>query len=81
MSLDTYGDRQLDLKKRTSEYEAAYEENKDYFKLVELIFDTRGKDCKRNGAKCDVYKEFEKQHILEFDGTDKCTNCRFSYKG
>ena len=47
---------------------------------VELIFDNCCKNCNRNGSECDIYKEFEKQCIYEFDGTDKCTNCKYAYK-
>lgn len=79
MTLDTYGDKQINLKKRVSDYKATYEENKDYYKLVELIFDDYCKNCKRDGSECDIYKEFEKQCICEFDGTDKCTNCKYSF--
>lgn len=79
MTLDTYGDKQINFKKRISDYKAAYEENKDYYKLVELIFDNCCKNCKRDGSECDIYKEFENQCIYEFDGTDKCTNCKYSF--
>lgn len=80
MTLDTYGDKQINFKKRVSDYKAAYEENEDYYKLVELIFDNCCKNCKRDGSECDIYKEFEKQCIYEFDGTDKCTKCKYAYK-
>lgn len=80
MTLDSYGDKQINFKKRVSDYKAAYDENKDYYKLVELIFDNCCKNCKRDGSECDIYKEFEKQCIYEFDGTDKCTNCKYAYK-
>lgn len=80
MTLDTYGDKEINLKKKISDYTTAYEENEDYYKLVELIFDNCCKNCKHDGSKCDIYKEFEEQCIYEFDGTDKCTNCRYAYK-
>lgn len=80
MSLDTYGDREIDIKKRSALLEDAYDNNKEYFKLVELVFDNCCKNCHKDGSKCDIYKEFEKEHIYEFDGTDKCTNCKYSYE-
>lgn len=81
MILDTYGDKEINFKKRVSDYRAKMEENEDYYKLVELIFDNCCKNCQRDGSQCDIYKEFEKQCIYEFDGTDKCTNCKYSFKG
>lgn len=81
MTLDTYGDKEINFKKRVSDYKAKLEENEDYYKLVELIFDNCCKNCTCDGGKCDIYKEFEKQCIYEFDGTDKCTNCKYSFKG
>lgn len=81
IQLDTYGDREIDFKKRESDYKAAYEQNKDYFKLVELMLDINCKNCTKQGCECDIYKEFEEQNIFEFDGMDKCQNCRFAYRG
>lgn len=81
MTLDTYGDKEINFKKKVSEYSAKYDENKEYYKLVELIFDNCCKDCKKDGSSCDVYKEFEDQYVYEFDGTDKCTNCKYAYRG
>ncbi|SHK38725.1 hypothetical protein SAMN02745163_03730 [Clostridium cavendishii DSM 21758] len=81
MTLDIYGDREINFKKKVAEYSAKYDENKEYYKLVELIFDNCCKNCKCDGFTCDIYKEFENQCIYEFDGTDKSTNCRYSYKG
>lgn len=80
MTLDTYGDKEINFKKKVAEYSASYDENKEYYKLVELIFDNCCKNCSRDGSKCDIYKEFEEQCIYEFDGTDKCTNCKYSFK-
>ncbi|NFH81767.1 hypothetical protein FDA09_16825 [Clostridium botulinum] len=80
MTLDAYGDKEIILKRRKSEFDAAYEENEDYFKLVELIFDNSCKNCTKQGCNCDIYKEFEKQNIIEIDGTDKCTNCKYAFK-
>lgn len=80
MTLDAYGDKEINFKKRVSDYKVAFEENEDYYKLVELIFDNCCKNCKHDGSKCDIYKEFEEKGIYEFDGTDKCTNCKYSFK-
>lgn len=80
ITLDTYGDREINFKKKAFEYAAKYDENKEYYKLVELIFDNNCKNCTKQGCECDIYREFEEQHIFEFDGTDKCTNCRYSFK-
>lgn len=80
VKLDTYGDRDIDLKKRESDYKAAYEQNKDYFKLVELIFDNNCKDCTKCGADCDIYKEFEEQNIPMLDEKDQLQNCKFAFR-
>lgn len=80
IKLDTYGDREIDLKKRESDYKAAYEQNKEYFKLVELIFDNNCKDCTKCGADCDIYKEFEKENIPMLDEKDQLQNCKFAFR-
>jgi hypothetical protein len=80
ISLDTYGDREIDLRKRESDYKAAYEENKYYFKLIELIFDNNCKDCTRKGCDCDIYKEFEINNVPVLDQEDACQNCKFAFR-
>lgn len=77
--LHSYADVQINLKKKSADSNACYEENKEYYNLIALIFDYNCKNCNRNGPECEIYKEFEKQSIVEFDGTDKCTNCKYSW--
>ena len=79
MTLDLYGDKAIEFKRKKAEYDAIYEENKEYYKLIELFFDINCRNCTKDGAKCEIYKEFENQCIYEFDGTDKCTNCKYSW--
>lgn len=77
--LDNYGDMEINQKFKSANIEDTYEKNKEYYALVEIIFSTCCYNCKNNGATCEIYKEFENQNIPEFDGTDKCTNCKYSW--
>ena len=72
--IDTY------IKRRMADLNAAYEENKDYFKLVELIISENCKGCNKCGTNCPFYHEFEDKCIPEFDGVKKFNNCKYSYE-
>lgn len=68
-------------KRKSAEIDAAYEENKEYFKLVELTMFYSCQDCKRKCDECEIYKEFEEQCIPEFDGMKQLDNCKYAYSG
>jgi hypothetical protein len=72
-SLDTYD------KKICAKLDADYEDNKDYFRLVELIMDKNCCGCKRCGAECDIYKEFE-SHCVPAPRDEAECNCKYAYK-
>ena len=67
-------------KRVESELNAAYEDSKDYFHLVEAILDQNCKNCNRCGSKCPFYKLFEDKAIPEYDGAKKFDNCRYAFK-
>ena len=67
-------------RKKRSEIDAAYEENKDYYRLVELILYYNCKNCKKHCTECEIYKEFEEHRIPEFSGAKNTGNCRYSYE-
>ncbi len=68
----------LYYKKLKSSLDDVYEENKDYYKLVELIMEHNCKNCKKKCTECDMYKEFEEHCIPEPTGEDM-GNCRYAY--
>jgi hypothetical protein len=78
--LDIYNATEEYAKKKQSACEAAYEENKDYFKLVELILFYNCSNCQRNCNDCEVYKEFEERCIPEFSGEEDMGNCKYAYR-
>ena len=67
-------------KRKSSEIDAAYEENKEYFKLVELIIYYNCRNCTKQGCNCEFYKEFENQAIPEATGYKECSNCKYAYR-
>ena len=77
--LDIYNATEDYARKKKSDIDAAYEENRDYYKLVELMFYYNCRNCKRHCTECEIYKEFEEHHIPEFDGVKNSGNCRYSY--
>lgn len=67
-------------KKKQTDISAAYEENRDYYKLVELIMYYNCSNCTRGCSNCEIYKEFERHCIPDFDGAKHIGNCRYSYE-
>lgn len=65
-------------KRRSADIDAAYEENKEYFKLVELIMHYICQDCQKDCHECLIYSEFEKNYIPEFIGKEP--NCKYAYR-
>ena len=66
-------------KRRKSELNAAYDENKDYYRLVELIMDKNCKNCTKCGSKCEFYKEFENHCVPQMDIMENDLACKYSY--
>lgn len=73
---------QLDelLKKRCSDINKSYEENRDYFSLIELLMHYNCKNCSRKCTECLIYPEFEKHNVPEFSGWENLKNCKYSYE-
>ena len=68
-------------KKKSADLDAAYHENKEYFKLVELVLDANCKECTKDFEQCEIFKEFETQCIPYMgDEIEGMLNCKYSYK-
>ena len=65
------------VKKKAATLKSAYEDNKEYFKLVELIMHYNCNNCNKCYKDCEIYNEFEEQCIPELNG-DK-SNCKYAY--
>ena len=78
--LDIYNATEDYARKKKSDIDAAYEENKDYYRLVELILYYNCRNCEKHCTECEIYKEFEEHHIPEFGGVKNSGNCRYSYE-
>ncbi|UYZ36773.1 DUF5651 domain-containing protein [Clostridium beijerinckii] len=65
-------------KRRSSEIDAAYEENKEYFKLVGLTMHYSCRGCKKDCHECLIYDHFEENYIPEFIGKE--LNCKYAYR-
>lgn len=70
-------------KKKKSDINLAYEENKDYYRLVELIFDNNCKDCRKYCEKCDIFKELEAHYVpcmnMESEKSKENNRCKYSF--
>lgn len=77
--LDMRHSLEVIAKKKSADLEASYNENKEYFKLVELILDTNCKGCRKPFEECEFFKEFEEQCVPYADGDETIQNCKFSY--
>ena len=71
---------QVMMKKKSAELDAVYEENKEYYDLVELTMDGCCKNCTRQGSQCDLCKHFDEQSVPEFDDSKDYGNCKYSYR-
>ena len=65
-------------KKMKSELHECYEENRDYYALVELLMHYNCRDCTKHCRECEIYKEFEEHCIPEPTGHDN-GKCRYYY--
>ena len=72
-------DIEIYAKRKSNDIEAAYEENREYFRLVELIMFHNCQNCNKCNNDCEFYKEFEENCIPEFDGAERLGNCKYAY--
>ena len=70
--------------RKDAELNAAYEDSKEYFDLVEIVMDKCCKDCTKHCENCDLCKHFNDNEVIPFydgNGVEKdLGNCKFSYK-
>lgn len=65
------------LKKKSADEEAGYEENKEFFDLVEEIMVQNCNECKTDCKDCRYYEIFERNYISDMG----CNfgNCKYAY--
>lgn len=68
-------------KRKMTSIDAAYEENAEYYRLIEYIFHHNCRNCTKNHNLCLFYGEFEEQFVPNYSGTEQCGECRYSFKG
>lgn len=68
-------------KRKSAELDAAFEDSKEYFDLVEIVMDMNCKDCIKYCHECDLYKHFEEQEMIPFNEEIDLGNCKFAYRG
>lgn len=81
-------DSEIDIisKRKKAEINAAYEDSREYFDLVEITMDMNCKDCKKCFKSCSLYKHFEEQEMPAFneerDGEilEDLGNCKYAYR-
>lgn len=78
--LDLYGNTEIYSKKKLSDITKSYEENRDYYKLVELILHYNCRNCEKKCCDCEIYPEFVEHCIPEFTGVKHAGKCQYSYK-
>lgn len=67
-------------KRKVAELDAAFEDSKEYFDLVEITMDMNCKNCNKCFKDCDLYKHFEEQEVIPFDETEDMGNCKYAYR-
>lgn len=66
-------------KRKLAELDAAFEDNKEYFELVEITMDLNCKGCNKDFSKCCLYKHLDAQDVIPFDDEKDLGNCKFAY--
>ena len=66
-------------KRKDAELNAAYEDNKEYFGLVEIIMDKCCKNCTGDWKTCQLCKHFNEQEVIPI-GDENETNCKYAYR-
>lgn len=74
--VNEFGIRQY-LKKKEADEKAAFEDNKEFFDLVEEIMVQNCDGCEKHCSDCRYYEIFERNYIgdMEF----KLPNCKYAY--
>ncbi len=67
-------------KRKDSELNAAFEDSKEYFDLVEIAMDLNCRNCTKCFKNCDLYRHFEEQEVVPFNEEVDLGNCKFSYR-
>lgn len=67
-------------KKKTAKLTAAYHENKEYYDLVEAIFQHNCRNCMKCSNECIFYDQFELNYVPNYDGMPRSGSCKYSFK-
>ena len=77
--MDKYGSEIWD-KKKSANIKAKYEENKEYFELVEILLHYNCRGCQKcDYSNCDIYKVFEEHTIPEMQ-INPIGKCKYYYE-
>lgn len=67
-------------KRKDAELNAAFEDSKEYFDLVEITMDLNCRNCTKCFKDCDLYRHFDEQQITPFDEYTEVGHCKFAYR-
>lgn len=67
-------------KRKDVELNAAFEDSKEYFDLVEITMDMNCKNCTKCFKDCELYRHFESQEVIPFMEEVDLGNCKFAYR-
>ena len=67
-------------KRKDAELNAAFEDSKEYFDLVEISMDLNCRNCTKCFKDCDLYRHFEEQEVIPFNEEIDLGNCKYSYR-
>ena len=75
-------DIELDVikKRKDAELNAAFEDSKEYFDLVEITMDMNCKNCNKCFKNCELYRHFESQEVIPFMEEVDLGNCKYAYR-
>lgn len=76
----TDSELQVLQKRKQTDLNAAFEDSKEYFDLVELTMDMNCKNCTKCFKECDLYKHLDEQEVIPFNEVEDLGNCKFAYR-
>lgn len=67
-------------KRKSADLNAAFEDSKEYFDLVELVMYYNCQNCITSCKDCGFYKHFEEQEVIPFNEEVDLGSCKFAYR-
>ena len=76
----TDSELQVLQKRKQADLDAAYEDSKEFFDLVEITMSMNCDGCNKNCKECSLCKLFDSQEIIPYSEEKDLGNCKYAYE-